>query len=52
MWTERAGSSAQASMEEDLSEVYLRIWQGYRISFSGYFGELADETIAGLGGDV
>ncbi len=52
VWLERAGSSAQAIVEEDLSEIYLRIWQGYRIDFSGYFGELADETIAVLSGDV
>lgn len=52
VWLERAGSSAQAVLKEDLSETYLRIWQGYRIDFSGYFGELADETIAVLRGDV
>lgn len=52
MWMERAGSSAQASIEEDLSEIYLRIWEGFRVDFSGYFGEIADETIIGLGGEI
>lgn len=47
-WMERAGSSAQATVDMVKAEEWLSYWVSIYPSLDGYFLAIADETIVGL----
>lgn len=47
-WMERAGSSAQATVDPVKAEEWLGYWESIYPSLDGYFMTIADETIVGL----
>lgn len=51
VWMEPGESSCQAAMDNEIALLYCGIWSGFRPVFTGYFAEIADETIRGLGGE-